>query len=146
MLLGQYDGVLSPSRRTAIPKKFLSEMGRMLVVAKWYEGCLVVVSKASWQALLNRLTGKSEYVTQAVRDTDRFILGSAFEMVPDEQGRMVFPENLVAYANLGQRLTFLGLGDRVEIWDKETWVKREGQVAERASRAIEEIAGKAADA
>lgn len=142
MLVGSYSGILSPKRRTAIPKKFLSQLGSKVIIAKWYEGCLVVVPIEAWNALLDRLTGKAEIISVGVRDTDRFILGSAFEVVPDGQGRVVIPASLVSYAILGSRIVFLGLGDRVEIWDEGKWGEREKFVASHAGEFVEDLAGK----
>ena len=140
MLIGSYSSVLSLKRRTAIPKKFLEELGKELVVAKWYEGCLVLVGKTVWRALLNKLTGKAQIITGPVRDTDRFILGSAYEVEADSQGRVILPLRLVRYANLKDKLMFLGLGDRIEIWNEEAWQKKEKEISQKASSYIESYA------
>jgi MraZ protein len=140
MLLGTYSGILSSKRRTAIPKKFLQELGTKIILAKWYEGCIVIVSQTDWQELLKRLTGEEVLITEPVRDTDRFILGSAYEAVPDNQGRVVIPFSLAEYAQLSSRIVFLGLGQRVEVWDKEKWLEREKYVAEHAGQMIERLA------
>lgn len=89
---------------------------------------------------MGRLTGKSETVIKSVRDTDRFILASAYEATPDAQGRVVLPESLAGYAHLAESVVFLGLGDRVELWNKDEWAKRELYVAKNATEFIEEIA------
>lgn len=140
MLIGQYDGNLGEKNRVAIPKKFRLELGETIIVAKWYEGCLVLVSQDKWQDLLDRVSGKSGYVTEPVRDTDRFILGSAFELSPDSQGRIVIPQALREYANFGGDVTFLGLRDRVEAWDKATWRKKEDELTQNAAKMMEKIA------
>lgn len=140
MLIGSYTSTLSSKRRTAIPKKFLEILGKDLILAKWYEQCLVIVDKKVWEALLNKLSGKAEIATKPVRDTDRFILGSAYEIKPDSQGRIILPENLVKYSNLNENLIFLGLKDRVEIWDKDIWEKKEKEISGNASLYIEKIA------
>ena len=140
MLIGQYTSVLAAKRRVAVPKKFREELGKKLIVARWYEGCLVIISEENWQALLTKLTGKAEVIVASVRDTDRFILGSAYETEPDGQGRVVLPEMLVTYAKLGKEVVFIGLGDRVEIWDSEAWQQREAFVSEKAAELIEEYA------
>jgi len=142
MLLGSYSGILSPKRRTAIPKKFLEELGTKVIIAKWYEGCLVLVGISTWEALLQRITGEARIITGSVRDTDRFILGSAYELVPDEQGRVVIPTALTGYAGLTNDIVFLGLGDRVEIWSQEEWGKREDYIASHADKFLESIANK----
>lgn len=140
MLIGSYISLLGEKRRTAIPKKFLDELGPKLVLAKWYEDCLILVSFNFWEKLLERLTGGSKVASLGVRDIERFILGSAFEVEPDDQGRIVLPEILAGYANLEKELVFLGLGDRVEIWDKETWEIKANEVAKTTKEFVEKIA------
>lgn len=140
MLIGQYQSKLGAKRRTAIPKKFRTTLGKNPIITRWYEGCLVLISKDNWNALLDKLTGKQEIVTAPVRDTDRFIMGSAFELEPDTQGRVIIPDYLADYAELKEDLVFLGLGDRVELWDKNTWLKKEKSIAETASQLVEKLA------
>jgi MraZ protein len=140
MLLGSYSGILSLQRRIAIPKKFRRQLGGKLIIAKWYEGCLIVVGQTSWEALLNRLTGEEKTITAPVRDTDRFILGSAYEIEPDGQGRVVIPASLASYATLKKDIVFIGLGDRVEIWEREGWQQREKFVGAHAGEFIEKLA------
>ena len=110
MLIGSYLGLLGEKRRTAVPKRFLDELGEKLVVAKWYDGCLVLVSEGFWEALLNRLTGGSRVASLGVRDIERFILGSAFEVTPDNQGRIIIPEILAGFAGLENELVFWDSG------------------------------------
>lgn len=139
MLIGQYESIIGDKNRTSVPRKLRNELGDSLIIARWYENCLVVVPTNSWERLVNRLTGTVRMVTQSVRDTDRFILGSAYELTPDNQGRIVLPANLIEYANLGSEIVFLGLGDRVEIWSKEEWKKRQNYIAENASDIVERL-------
>lgn len=140
MLLGHYYVSLTEKNRTAIPKKFREELGNTGIIARWYEGCLVVVSEKNWTSFFNRLTGKSETFTEPVRDTDRFIFGSAFNISLDEQGRFVIPKVLVDYAGLKDQIVFVGLLDRIEIWDKNAWEEREKTVGEKANLLIEKLA------
>jgi MraZ protein len=140
MLIGSYLGVLGEKRRTAIPKRFLEELGGKLVIAKWYEGCLVLVSVNFWEALLDRLTGGSRVASLGVRDIERFILGSAFEVVADGQGRIVIPEILVSFAGLNKELVFLGLGDRAEVWSKEVWEVKAEEIGSSTREFIENLA------
>lgn len=140
MLIGNYSTKLSQGHRVAVPNNFRKEIGNTFVVAKWYEKCLVLVSSESWKELLKRITGGTQFVTQSVRDTDRFILGSAFELTSDAQGRVVLPASLVQFAGFEDEVVFIGLGDRVEVWDKAEWEKREAYVSEHAGELLEQIA------
>lgn len=140
MLIGNYSTKISQANRVAIPGQFRKELGQIFIVARWYESCLVLVSRTGWNELLKRITGETKFVTQSVRDTDRFILGSAFELTTDSQGRSVLPKSLVDFAKLHEEVVFIGLGDRVEIWNKAEWEKREKYVADNAAKLLESIA------
>lgn len=140
MLVGSYLGILGEKRRVAVPKKILEGLGKNLVLAKWYEDCLILVGDEFWEKLLQRLTGGSKVISLGVRDIERFILGSAFELQPDAQGRIIVPDILAGYAKLGKEIYFLGLGDRVEIWDREIWEKKTGELVLKTKNYIEDIA------
>lgn len=142
MLIGQYSSKLTDNKRISVPKKIRDELGDEMVIAKWYEGCLVLVSKENWQNLISRLIGKETIVISPVRDIDRFILASAFEISLDGQGRFVLPENLILYAQVVSEVAFIGLGDRVEVWAQDKWRELEKNAEEKASLAIEKIAHK----
>lgn len=140
MLIGQYSSKLTENKRISIPKKIRDELGDEMVIAKWYEGCLVLVSKENWQKLIRRLIGKETIVISPVRDIDRFILASAFEVSLDRQGRFVIPENLMNYAEVKNEVVFIGLGDRAEVWAQEAWRELTKDAESKASVAIEKIA------
>ena len=142
MLLGQYSSNLSKKRRVAIPKKFREILGARFIVTKWYEGSLVLVSMDSWNKLLSRVIKETELVIEPVRDTERFLLGSAYELVPDDQGRVIIPETLAMYAVLTESVRFVGLGDRVELWSGDKWEKREKYLNENANKILEELSRK----
>ena len=140
MLIGQFTSKLTDKDRIAVPKKFRSDLGREMIVARWYENCLVLVSLDSWNELRNRLSGVSGPVISPVRDIDRFILGMAFEISLDKQGRFIIPDKLLDHANIKSEVVFVGLGDRVELWAIEEWKRIEDVVQEKAAAAIEMIA------
>ncbi len=142
MLIGQYFSKITDKNRISLPKKFRNELGDRLIIAKWYEGCCVIVSESRWNTILEKLTGRSEILTKAVRDTDRFILGSGYEVFLDAQGRFIIPANLKNYANLSTDVTFLGLGNRVEIWDSVIWSNKEKSVQENAEDTLEKLTTK----
>ena len=139
MLIGSYSGILSEKRRVAVPRKFIDELGSQLIIAKWFENCLVLVSTVFWDELFGRLTGAKKTKTYGIRDNERFVLGSAFEVAPDDQGRIVIPEALSVYANFNKEVVFIGLRDRVEIWGSESWSKKNIELPESAREQIEKL-------
>lgn len=121
MIIGNYLGMMSDARRIAVPKKFLVELGDQPIIAKWYEDCLLLVGNNFWEKLGKRLIGERQNFDLGIRDIERFVLGSAFETDPDEMGRVIIPESLSKYAKLEKEIIFVGLLDRVEIWNKTIW-------------------------
>ena len=121
MLIGHYFVKLTAKGRLAIPARFRPEIGNKAVVARFYEKCLVLVGLPRWTELMTKLTTKGELITQPTRDVERFILGSAFEIDLDSQGRFVVPQVLRDYAGISDEIVFLGLGSWIEVWSKRNW-------------------------
>lgn len=142
MLLGTYPAKFVSGHRVAVPSILRRDLGKIFIIARWYENCLVLIDKEGWNALYKRLVGSEKLVVTPIRDTERFILSQAFEVSPDEQGRIVIPERLIEYSRIDTDIYFIGVGDRVEIWNKELWEAKEKEVVENASSYIEELAKK----
>ncbi len=139
MIIGQYSSNISKKRRVAIPVKFRSILGSSFILTRWYENCLALVAKDEWDRLVRKLVGEAKGITEPIRDTDRFLLSSAYELEPDEQGRVVIPKKLIKFAGIREKLVFLGLGNRIEIWDEEIWQEKESEIQKNASKLIEKI-------
>ena len=137
MLVGQYESFVTEKGRVAVPKKYRETVGTQLIVSRWYENCLVLVSKTEFNSLLSKVGFNAKYATKPVRDTDRFILSSAFEVDLDKQGRFVVPKILRDFAHLTTEVVFLGLGDRIEIWDRKSWLTKETEIAKEAENILE---------
>ncbi len=145
MFIGQYETKISHKKRVAIPKNFRKDLGNEIIVAKWYEGSLTAVKKENWLDLLEKLIGSSKLITTPVRVTERFIMGSAFELKPDSQGRVVLPDALVEFANLDETVVFVGVGNRVEIWNKNNWENQNEIISNNAAEMIDKLASESKD-
>lgn len=139
MLLGQYCVVLTQKDRLSVPSRFRHELGGKVVVTKWVEGCLMMLSSKKLTELVEKVLGSGELSLLAVRETERFLLGSAFEVELDSQGRFVLPKMLKEYAKITGEVFFIGLGDRVEIWDKVSWQKKEDELQKNAMNLMIEL-------
>ncbi|MCS7092520.1 MAG: division/cell wall cluster transcriptional repressor MraZ, partial [Patescibacteria group bacterium] len=51
----------------------------------------------------------------------------------------VLPKMLKEYANITSDVAFVGLGDRVEIWDKISWQKKEEDLQKNAMNLMIEL-------
>lgn len=138
MLLGNYQAKINYKGRTAVPSKYRRELTKNVVVGQWYENCLVIISQSQWQKLLKGIEEKP-FITAPSRDTDRFLVGGAFEIELDSQGRLVIPPSLRQYAGLKEEVVFVGLLNRVEIWNKADWEKHQKYLDEHAEEIAEKL-------
>lgn len=120
MLLGSYDSRLTDKNRLAVPKKLRSELDESLILARGYEGCVLLLDEKRWLALL-QIISHEPILNISVRDTYRFIIAGAYEIDLDSQGRLVLPQALKDYGGLEEEVVFLGMKDWIEIWGKNQW-------------------------
>ena len=123
MIIGEFNQKLGDKNRIAFPKKFREELGNKLIITKGYEGCLVLMSPAQWEEMISGAVS-GPFVSGLIRDTTRFLLGSASEIELDAQGRFIIPSYLKEYGGLTNEGSFLGLGKWVELWDKKLWADK----------------------
>jgi len=127
MLIGTYQNNLGDKNRIALPKKFCQELGESLIITKGYDNCLIIVNEQKWNKLISSFE-QIPFVNSEVRDTRRFLIGSATEITTDSQGRFVLPDHLKSYSKINKNGTFLGLIDWVELWDSEIWKNKEENI------------------
>lgn len=139
MLLGQYNVSVTDKGRLAIPVRFRSELGSKLIATKWFEGCMVIVAEVNWRTLLTKVTAQSGILNVSVRELERFILGSAFEIDLDNQGRFVIPKVLKEYARLEKQTIFIGLDNRVEVWNEVLWDEKQEFLQGTAGKLMEQL-------
>jgi MraZ protein len=76
---------------------------------------------SEWENLENKLRGEEQ---ERLGDLDRIIRyleSESFECAVDKQGRILLPPALRGELGLKREIVLIGMIDRVEIWDKETW-------------------------
>lgn len=139
MFLGRYFSQVSEKGRLALPSKFRQEIKGKIFIARWYENCLVIVAGNSWEDFMSRLARKSDILTKPVRSIERFIFSTATEIELDEQGRFVLPLFLreIGQIKPGDEIVFLGLGDRIELWNKSIWEKEEIRIKSESEKMLE---------
>jgi MraZ protein len=138
MLLGSYETKLTDKNRIAVPSKLRTELEDNLILARGYEGCVLLLDKNRWDQLL-AVIGKEPILNLSVRDTFRFIIAGAFEVDLDKQGRLVVPQSLREFAQIETDVIFLGMRDWVEIWDLDKWQQRLGKITKSADDIAEKL-------
>lgn len=120
MLIGQHIHTLDPKKRISLPSQFRKELGKKLVLTNGLDRCIFVYGLEEWTHVAEKL-GNTSIGSTDQRGFNRFILAGASEVEVDASGRILIPEFLKKFANLGERVVLAGVHNRVEIWDEEAW-------------------------
>ncbi len=120
MLIGEYEHSLDVKGRLILPAKIREDMGDKFIVTKGLDGCLFGFSQTEWLSFEEKLK-TLPLTNKNARDFVRFFLSGATECEIDKQGRFLIASNLREYANLEKDAVIIGVGTRIEIWNKEKW-------------------------
>ena len=122
MLIGEYEHSLDTKGRLIMPVKLRLDMGERFIVTKGLDGCLFAFSQNEWLNFETKLK-VLPLSDKNARNFVRFFLSGATECEIDKQGRFLIPSNLRIAANLEKEVVIIGVGTRLEIWNKEIWEK-----------------------
>lgn len=120
MLIGEHHHTLDDKKRVALPAKFRKELGKKVVVTHGLDRCLALFAPKDWRLHLDKLQ-KLPLGQADARMLTRFVVGGAMEVEVDKAGRILIPDYQKNFAELKTDVVFVGLEDRVEIWDKALW-------------------------
>jgi MraZ protein len=125
MLLGNYLAKLDLQKgRTSLPSKFRKLLGKKVIITNGYDRTLMIIGLGEWEKVVGGIINQP-FIKGPARETDRFILGSAFEADLDPQGRFIIPQTLRQRAELTEKIVFVGVGNRIEIWNQDNWEKHQ---------------------
>ena len=120
MFIGEYEHSIDAKGRVIMPVKLRDDIGERFIITKGLDGCLFAYSQNEWTNFEEKL--KSLPLTNKnARDFVRFFLSGAVECEIDKQGRFLIPANLREYATLEKDAVIIGVGTRIEIWNKANW-------------------------
>ena len=135
MLIGTYRHQTDAKCRMRIPTKFKEELGANFIITKGTNNCLFAFSQDKFAGLHEKLANLPIFDSE-VQKPVRMVLSSAFETEEDNQGRILLPKELRAYAKIEKNIVFVGAGSRVEIWAEEEWNDYSGDDFTEASKAL----------
>ena len=117
MFMGQYEHSIDAKGRIIIPAKYREDLGENFVVTRGLDGCLFLYPNEEWQAFVDKLQNLPS--NQNTRKLQREFLSKAMDVSLDKQGRILIPSMLRTAAALEKEVVFVGMMNRVEVWDKE---------------------------
>lgn len=140
MIIGEFRHTIDDKNRLSLPAKFRKEMGKTVVITPGLDSCLFIFTMREWEKISGRLSAGDSSILQADnRGFNRFLLGGAVEVEVDAVGRMLLPEHLRERAKLKNKVVFIGVVDRAELWDEETWNNYRSAIEQKADALAEKL-------
>jgi len=124
MFYGEHEHSLDKKGRLIIPSKF-RDVAKENYIEKFFitrglDGCLFMFPEDEWKAQEAKFKALSFTKTEA-RKFNRIYFSGACEVVPDKQGRILFPKYLKDFAGIKKDIVIIGVSNRIEIWSREKW-------------------------
>ncbi len=120
MFIGEYIHILDSKKRLSLPTKIRKEFGERVIITRGLDQCLFVYPQKEWEGIADKLA-KLPMGQADTRNFVRLMLAGAVEADIDSLGRILVPEQLKKYAELGGRVVIIGVFNRVELWSEDRW-------------------------
>ena len=140
MFKGEFLHNIDDKSRFVMPAKMREALGTSFVLTRGLDGCLFAYAQNEWQQLEGKLQQLS-FTKADSRAFSRMFFSGAADIEADKQWRVLIPAHLREFAGLEKDIVIIGVGTRVEIWDKAKWERYSTEVA----TSYEAIAEKLAD-
>lgn len=126
IFLGTYNHNLDSKNRLSMPAKFAQALGSDVVVSKGFDCCLEVRDVNSFNDYASKLSALAQN-KKDTRIVTRQLLANAADIKLDNAKRILVPANLLAEAKISKSVTIIGVGNKIEIWDANTYNKYKTQ-------------------
>ena len=139
IFMGEYEHSIDSKGRMFIPAKFRDGLGDNFVIFRWlFDNCLYVMSNDTFESFSAGLD-QMPLADEDAAMVQRVIYASASYAELDAQKRVLIPLELRKYAKLDKDVVVVGVRNRIEIWDKETWKSRTTSDPDKMRAAIRKL-------
>jgi MraZ protein len=130
-------GTLDGKGRVCIPatyRQILSAQNTqgVYVCPSFYEDALECFGDDVLQAFHQQQAALDPFFAASHDDKSFAVLSNTQLLTADENGRVRLPEDLIAHAGLKERVNFVGLGRKFQIWDVERFAALRAEKIARA--------------
>src|SRR5205823_6654710 len=122
LLTGTHARTLDDKKRLTLPKRVREQLGDVtqLFITPGPDACLWVWTRQELERLSERLDQAP--ATDAESRVFRRLFYARMEGVDlDRSGRILIPDRLLQYAEIGHEAVLLGVRDHLELWDAKRW-------------------------
>lgn len=138
MFVGEYLHSVDSKGRVALPAKFREELKAGSIITRGNDGCLTIYKIEEWEELIDKITNLPQSKVE-VRNYSRLILSGAAEVKLDRQGRLNLPGYLIDFAGINMKVVFVGVNNRLEVWDEGKWTDYKEQIEMQTGEMLEQL-------
>ena len=124
MFYGEYRHNFDEKGRIILPAKFrevCKENGiERFFLTRGLDKCIFMFSEDEWRQQEQKFKNMP-FTRQKSRSFNRMFFSMAVDIVTDKQGRFIIPQYLKKYSNVDKEIVFIGVSNRIEIWDVKSW-------------------------
>ena len=122
---GSHVATLDAKGRLSVPAKVRESLeavcdGAVVMTVHHEEPCLVIYPEPRWQEILPGLKKLPALSRQAQR-IKRLVIGHAFQLNIDTNGRLSISQTLRDFAGLDKKVLLVGAIDKLELWSDQNW-------------------------
>lgn len=130
-------GTLDGKGRVCIPATYRQILGAqntvgVYVCPSFHEDALECFGDEVLQFFNAQQAELDPFFTAAHDDKSFAVLSNTQLLTADENGRVRLPEDFIAHAQLKERVNFVGLGRKFQIWDAERFASLRAEKLARA--------------
>lgn len=143
-LLGEYEISLDSKGRFLLPSSFRKQLpdgsGERFVINRGFENCLTLYPLDTWNSIAAEVDRMSDFKPK-VREFKRLFRNGASFVDVDSAGRVLVPKILLEHAGIQKEIVFTAQGNKVELWDKDTYYAYINEHKDNFSDLAEEVTG-----
>ncbi len=129
--LGEFDHTMDTKGRVSLPSRFRDIISDKFYISKGPDNTLYIYPEWSWEKIIEKIMEIPQHDKLATEAAEEYLKGVA-EAELDPQGRLRIDAKLREYALLGKKIVFTGAGNRIKIYAKEVFDKRNAETGNQA--------------
>lgn len=134
---GQADYTLDAKNRLTVPARFRDRFSGGLVLAKDIEPCVAVWTQEGYAQFCENALGDASPLSPRARKIRTFLAANANNSELDGAGRTALQPFLLEHAGIERDVVVVGVGDHLQIWNRERWEQYNAQLADEMASITE---------